>query len=232
MDKLISDSLASEPSSNVESIENFAKQSINGNDSHCSQDAGNDQEYLKLFQRALIQNDQVIQRNLQRHFKEVVLNWMRQYPGGSVACHLNDEEYYVNQAFERFWRAGTRHLQVETATLTAILLYLRACLNAAILEMFRESTRAKVIALPNSHSAIEDPDASHQVWQIVQSLLPDKREQRMAYLLFHCGFKPDEIANSWPHEFADISEIARLRRKIVELLINLPIFHTPRKLSI
>jgi hypothetical protein len=220
MDKLNSDSLAPEPSSNVVSIVNFAKQSINGNDSHCSQDAGNDQECLELFQCALIQNDQVVQRNLQRRFKEVVLNWMRQHPRGNVACHLNDEEYYVNQAFEHFWRAGTRHLQVESATLTAIMLYLRVCLNAAILEAFREFTRAKVIAMPNSGAANEDHDTSHQIWQIVQRLLPNKREQRMAYLLFHCGFKPDEIANSWPHEFADISEIARLRRKIVELLRN------------
>jgi hypothetical protein len=100
------------------------------------------------------------------------------------------------------------------------MLYLRVCLNAAILEAFREFTRAKVIAMPNSGAANEDHDTSHQIWQIVQRLLPNKREQRMAYLLFHCGFKPDEIANSWPHEFADISEIARLRRKIVELLRN------------
>src|SRR6202043_2846498 len=100
--------------------------------------------------------------------------------------------------------------------LTAILLYLRACLNAAILETFREPNREKVIALPNSGSAIEDPDAFHQIWQIVQRLLPNKREQQVAFLLFHCGFKPDEIANTWPHEFADIPEIARLHRKIVE----------------
>jgi hypothetical protein len=49
-------------------------------------------------------------------------------------------------------------------------------------------------------------------------MLSNEREQRMVYLLFHCGFKPEEIAGSWPQEFGDISEIARLRRNIVGLL--------------
>jgi hypothetical protein len=55
----------------------------------------------------------------------------------------------------------------------------------------------------------------------MHNLLPDARQQRLAYLLFHCGLKPKEIVRAYPEEFGDVQEIIRLRRSIIgRVLLN------------
>ena len=49
-------------------------------------------------------------------------------------------------------------------------------------------------------------------------MLPDEREQRLAYLLFHCGLKPREIIHYCPQEFSSVQEIYRLHRNIIDRL--------------
>jgi len=51
-------------------------------------------------------------------------------------------------------------------------------------------------------------------------LLPDAREQRVAYLLFHCGLKPREIVHYCSREFSKVSEIYRMRRNILLRLMR------------
>jgi hypothetical protein len=50
--------------------------------------------------------------------------------------------------------------------------------------------------------------------------LPNERERRMAYLLFHCGLKPLDIVATYPQEFNDVRAIARLRLSIIELICD------------
>ncbi len=47
-------------------------------------------------------------------------------------------------------------------------------------------------------------------------MLPNKREQRLAYLLFHCGLKSREIVRFCPQE----QEIYQLRRIILERVLR------------
>jgi hypothetical protein len=48
----------------------------------------------------------------------------------------------------------------------------------------------------------------------------DVREQRLLYLLFHCGFSPKEIVCTCPQEFNDLQEVYRLRQDIVVRLLS------------
>jgi len=62
---------------------------------------------------------------------------------------------------------------------------------------------------------------SDEVWNNMLTLLSDTREQRLAYLLFHCGLKPEEIAHFYPQDFSDVREISSLRHNIIEqVLLN------------
>jgi hypothetical protein len=51
-------------------------------------------------------------------------------------------------------------------------------------------------------------------------MLSSSREQRVAYLLFHCGLKPREIVQYCPEEFPQIEEVYRLRRTLVDRLLR------------
>jgi hypothetical protein len=67
---------------------------------------------------------------------------------------------------------------------------------------------------------VEDPDEGGEVWEAIRGLLPDEREQRLAYLLYHCGLKPREIVCFCPQEFGEVREVYRLRRNIVSRLLR------------
>ena len=125
--------------------------------------------------------------------------------------------------FERFWQATTQQ-QVVFKTLGGALAYLRASLNGAILDTLRTYSRAREVALPEPGDAgepqVEDQADSNEIWEVLQDMLPNKRERRLAYLLYHCGLKPREIVRFCPQEWSDVQEIYRLRRNIVERFLR------------
>jgi hypothetical protein len=51
-------------------------------------------------------------------------------------------------------------------------------------------------------------------------ILTNPREQRLAYLLFHCGLGPREMIRFCPQEWSDVQEIYRLRRNIMERILR------------
>ena len=184
----------------------------------------NDQFGLELFHRALKLRDPLAWEVIQYRFNNTVLRWMRFHPLRSAACRFDSEENYVALAFTRFWRATVDKQEIEFRTFAAVLRYLRASLHGAILDTLRTYSRSQEIPLPEPGEAeeplVEDSDEGGEVWEAIRNLLPDEREQRVAYLLYHCGLKPREIVRFCPQEFSEVQEIYSLRHNIVERLLR------------
>jgi hypothetical protein len=148
----------------------------------------------------------------QQCLEETILTWFHDHPGSEAASRLESESHFVALAFERLRQAVVQS-QVACETLSDVLVYLRASLNGAILETLRVSRRPEVVSNPWPDG--EDcPDRS-EVWDQLQARLSDQREQRLAYLLYHCGLEPAEIVRGSPQEWSDVHEVARLRRSIL-----------------
>ena len=176
---------------------------------------------VELFRRAIIQSDQEAWVWVQHCFGGMVRGWLGRHPKREVACRLESEENYVAQAFERFWQATTLTQRMEFSTLAAALQYLRASLHGAILDMLRAYAQPGEVSLPEpGEPLVEDGTANCEVWEILQMILSNPREQRLAYLLFHCGLGPREIVRFCPQEWSDVQEIYRLRRNIMERLLR------------
>jgi hypothetical protein len=179
---------------------------------------------VELVRRATMQEDQEAWAWMQHCFGGVVRSWLRGHPSRETACRLESEENYVALAFERFWQATTLTQHVEFNTLAAVLRYLRASLNGAIVDMLRAYARPREVPLPKSGAReephVQDTNDSSELWEILQTMLPNMREQRVAYLLFHGGLGPREIVRFCPQEFPDVHEIYRLRRSILERLLR------------
>jgi DNA-directed RNA polymerase specialized sigma24 family protein len=184
----------------------------------------NDQYGLELFHRALLQHDSLAWEVLQQRFSKIVLHWMCVHPLRDVACRYDSEENYVAQAFARFWQATFNNHNIEFRTMSAVLRYLRASLHGAILDTLRAYSRSQEVPFPEpgepGEPVVEEQENDGELWQVIQSLIPDQRQQRVAYLLFHCHLKPREIVKFIPHEFSDVQEIYSLRRTIVERLLR------------
>ena len=90
------------------------------------------------------------------------------------------------------------------------------------METHRRLSNDRADDLPEvSHLLRESPQ---QVWERVMRVLPDAREQRLFYLLYHCGLRPAEIVALCPQEWSDVREVVRLRAILLRrLLAELPL---------
>jgi DNA-directed RNA polymerase specialized sigma24 family protein len=181
-----------------------------------------DQYCLEIFRRAMLQNDALAWDAVYCHFKPTLMNWFRRHPNRQSARHFDTEENYVARTIERFWLAAVHNGELKFGTTAAALRYLHACLNGAILDTLRFHSRSQEQPLPEpnlpNEPVAEEPDNGHEVWTVLRSMLPDERERRLAYLLFHCGLKPREIIQHCPQEFSSVQEIYRLHRNIIDRL--------------
>jgi hypothetical protein len=175
---------------------------------------------LELLRRATVQGDPEAWAWVRHCFRELVLDWLHRHPSREAACRLESEEHYVAQAFERFRQATTVTQQVEFSQLAPALQYLRASLNGAILNTLRAYSRPRTASpLEPGEPSMEDHPDSNELWKILQMLLPNKREQRLVFLLFQCGLSPREIVRCYQQEWSDIQEIYRLRHTIMERVL-------------
>ena len=176
---------------------------------------------VELLRRATVEDDQEAWVWVQHCFGELVRGWLHRHPKREAACHLESEETYVVLAFERFWQATTSNQRVEFSRLAAALQYLRASLHGAILDTLRASVRPREVSWPEpGESQVEDSADTSEVFEVLKTMLPNPREQRVAYLLFHCGLKPREIVRLCPQEWSSVGEISGLQRTIIERILR------------
>lgn len=177
---------------------------------------------MELFYRALLQQNSLAWEAVQRCFHETMCRWVLNHPLWTIASGYDSEENYIAQGFARFWQATVNKQDGMFQSLGGAMKYLRACLHAGIVDTLRTYSRARVVGLPAPGEAgepwCEDDYDCSELWQVISHLLPQKRERRVAYLLYHCGLKPRAIVQFCNEEFNDVQEIYHMRRNIIERL--------------
>jgi hypothetical protein len=216
--------LSSEPSLSEMPVSLLAERCLQEIDHFRRGEPSQEQYGLELFRRATMQRDELAWESLQHCLNEILHRWIRSHSKRDVLSQFVSEDNCVAQAFERFWYATACQQQVAFSSLAAALHYLRLCLNSCILDTLRAYTRPREVPLPAPYEAaerfFEPPEEAHDCWAVIESLLPDRRERRVAYLLFHCGLKPREIVRFCPEEFREVRELYRLKRSIIERLLR------------
>lgn len=215
-------SLTPEHPLNTMDVSLLAKYCIDELNKHRRGEASDDAYGLELFRRVRLSGNEDAWNAFQQCFTETALLWLYRHPQREMATRIDSAENYVALAFERFWVATIRNKKLEFSTLAAALSYLHASLNAAIYDSVRAQIRRKEVSLPEPGSPaepfIEDELESEELLQLLQEMFSRKREQRLIYLLYHCGLKPREIMREYPQEFSDVHEIYRLQRSIFDRL--------------
>ena len=176
--------------------------------------ATHDTYCVAMFLRACKQNDQCAQAWIERRFRLAVLNWIRRHPCKKMLCNRHSEAYYVARTFELLWQM-VQQFPPECMKLLALLDYMQACVNAVIVDALRTAA-VETAALRVAADSSGLQGNSGEIWSRLQHMLPDPREQRLAYLLYSCDLKPREIACRYPQEFGEVEEINRLRCRILE----------------
>jgi len=213
-------SFLSNPLCGEMSIPVLAAHCLNKLDHYRQSEPSTDIYGVELFRRATMHDNQEAWAAVQHCFGGIVRGWFRCHPSRETACRLESEEHYIAKAFERFWQATASHQRVEFIQLSAALQYLHASLHGAILDTLRAYAQPIGVSLPGpGEPRVEDSNNGCVVWDILKAMLSNPREQRLAYLLFHCGLGPREIVHVCPQEWSSVQEIYRLRYNILERLL-------------
>lgn len=204
------------------SLSELAERCISEINKYSHREEYDDRYCLEIFRRAMVLQEAAAWDLVQRRFAPTVGSWVRRHPNREAAYRHDSEENYIAMAFARFWVASVNNQQLEFTSLAAALRFLHACLNSAILDTLRAYSRPNLVPLPEpgfpEEPMTEDSDEGRNLWEAVMAMLPNKREQRLAYLLYQCGLKPREIVQRCPNEFRDVQEVYRLKRNIMERL--------------
>jgi DNA-directed RNA polymerase specialized sigma24 family protein len=204
-------------------------------------EAHDDTYCLEIFRRAIVQQDERAWEVLVARFHDTMISWLRRHPGSELACQRESEQYFIDRAFTRFWRSTVQKRQMEFSTLAAALYYLKTCLVCEVLDVLRSERRSRELPLPDvgfsehaqwqekealrqesrfAEPQANDPDESDELWEAIESLLPDQRDRRLAYLLYYCNLKPRQVVYYCPDEFSDVKEVYYLGRNIYDRLIR------------
>lgn len=184
----------------------------------------NDGYCLEILRRAVVLNDHEAWAALQTLLNESVRLWFARHPHHEIALRYEPvERNYIDDTFRRFWQAISDK-NWTFSTVAGAMSYLHLCLNAAVMDILRAYARPREERIPDAGSPgeplVEDSYDEGELWEAVKSLLPDKRERRLAFLLFHCNLKPREIVRYCPGEFRDETEIYRLKRNILDRILR------------
>lgn len=182
---------------------------------------GDDRYCLEIFRRAMIDGDNEAWTALQEQFRANVMSWLHSHSKRQEALQVDIEENYVNDTFKRLWLWG-RNQQFEFQSLAGALKSLHLCLNSLIIDNLRMHTRHDLLALlENKETAGPEDEGSYdklELWRAIETLITDKRELRVMFLLYNDGLKPREIVERCPEEFQDVKEVYRLARNGLERL--------------
>jgi hypothetical protein len=187
-----------------------------------------DRYCLELFLRALYRRDELAWSLAYQQFFGTVLAWVHQHPCANLVLAYEEAETYATEAFSRFWVAtrSDGDAPPRFPTLASILAFLKVCVNSVMLDKVRWlHTRQREGPLDPSIPLPTPPPGGRpeqELWALVERALPDRRERRLAYLLFVLDLKPREIVRAAPQDFPTAQEVYRLTRNILDRLRRNP----------
>ncbi len=187
-----------------------------------------DRYCLELFLRAIHRRDELAWALIYQQFTGTLLAWLHQHPCASRVLAQHEADTYVTTAFSKFWLATSSPgaATPRFLTLANVLAYLKSCLNSVVLDEMRQlqaRQREEPLDLPGSAGVSDTSDQSaEELWKVIERALPDRRERRLAYLLFVLDLKPREVVRIAPQDFPTAQEVYRLGRNILDRLRRNP----------
>ena len=186
---------------------------------------------FELFRRAIVQRDQRAWALTYAQYRPLATRWVERHPAFSTC---NEEvHYFVNRAFERFWRAVTPLKFGRFPQLRSVLHYLRMCVNSVVLDHARMPDHRAMGSLEEELTAATEGTSSvearaldwmqrqehrREFWERINAQLQDERERRVLYDSFFRDLKPRELCVKYQDLFSDVQEVYRVKRNILDRL--------------
>jgi hypothetical protein len=183
-----------------------------------------DRYAIELLERAFA-GDPVAYAAFLGQYRWTVLTWVRRHRAYGIE---EDDSYWVDCTFERFWRTVHKRGLDRFPTLATIVQYLKLCAHSVLMDnaRVRQANRCLVpIDVQATQVPAERMDESvlgemvaHDLWQAIERELKTEPEREVAWLSFVAGLTPRQILRQRADLFQTIDDIYRLKRNVLERL--------------
>lgn len=182
----------------------------------------------ELFRRAVTEQNQRAFAFLYTQYTPLVTGWVERHP--SFRNAHEETQYFVNRAFEKFWRALSAEKFLQFADLKALLGYLKLCTHSVLIDYTR-SRQVEVLDEETGDSSLMDLAASAHMeddalqqaarrdfWALIRSRLTGEKEEAVIYGSFVMALKPAELQAYYAHLFTDIKDVYRTKQNVLDRL--------------
>ena len=163
-------------------------------------------------------------------YRALVLAWVRRHPAYPVTDE--EDDYWVNRTFERFWQAVGPARFHAFPGLTALLKYLKLCAGSVLLDEARrglteaaEPLAGRAVGLaggPGGEEAVLGELAGRELWRAIEGEVRGEPERLVARLCLGRGLRPGEVYARHADRFGDVAEVYRVKRRLLDRLGRSP----------
>src|SRR5438874_4232852 len=210
--------------------------------SHCREailrfrrgEAFDDGYCFEVFRRAVVERNEECWRELNDIYHDQVLAWCRRASRGSDIA----AEDLVAFAWEKFWHSFGPDNFARAEGTAAVQRYLKMCAQTAAIDVARDrqanasldrplsdlegenlSLRDLIIdPAPTPEQALSADTARAEFWRLVGGLTNSDAERAIVYLKYEIGLKSGEIQAKRPDLFAEIGDVYRTTRNLLDRL--------------
>lgn len=185
---------------------------------------------FEMFRRAICDRDGPAWEAVFAQYRGMVLTWIRRHPAS--ASMREDDAYWVNRTFDRFWAAVGPERFGAFIGMAALLRYLKLCGHSVLLDEMRARGPAHSDVLDERVAeSVETPDvadtavgqlAAGDLWEAIIAEVQDEAERRTAYLCFVLDLKPREVQERHPELYATVDDVYRIKRNLLDRLRRSP----------
>lgn len=185
----------------------------------------------EIVRRAVCERDHAAWDAVITQYRGIVLSWVRQHPAS--AGGTEEDDYWVNRAFERFWIAVGPERFALFPDLASLLKYLKMCVHSVLLDdaRARSAVQLEPLEYAAGYSAGPSSDAEfvavgrmagRELWRAIAEEVPDETERLVVHCSFALDLKPKEIFARYPGRYPSVADVYRIKRNVLERLRRNP----------
>jgi hypothetical protein len=183
---------------------------------------------FEIFRRAISERHQQGWSFLYQQYQPLVAGWVERH---SLFAHTGEEnQYFVNGAFEKMWKVMTPEKFSQFPDLKSILRYLQMCVHSVITDHVRKKEENLLLddvpsfakersnQNPDIEQSVVTRDQREDLWRDLTRRLKNEKELQVVYGTFVLGLKPREILAEFPGVFRDVEEIYQIKANVIDRL--------------
>ncbi|MCG8351777.1 MAG: sigma-70 family RNA polymerase sigma factor [Chloroflexales bacterium] len=180
----------------------------------------------ELFRRALVERNELAWTQLYRLYASLIERWA-QY-NRHLAQSGETTEFFVSEAFTRFWRAIGPDRFAAFPALATLLQYLQLCTSCAVMDSARTQSWNKVVPeesiaedetpIWSAQEEIVEQVCRAEFWEYICTLLRSEAERVVILGLFVAGMKPGDIYHQRQDLFSSVHAVYMVRRTVLARL--------------